>query len=325
MISCSSRYRKEFCQGLEVDVSAFANSETTKDGKALWFLEDGEPLGFIPHNKQITTYGSQPFSNRWPSSLAGIVGNKEVLTSLAEPLITNVIPRPIVLYGSRGTGKTSVAQIYAAKCLCCYFEFNSCFFSACKDCERYFHSTHFTNVDCASLEIPEIKRRITRRYPNILTFGSRTVIFIDEMNYDKAEIISRHLTRVVEEIDNLVVLICCNEGIGQLDFGLTTRAIKFKFNEPEVVELTSWLYKYAASENIHISLFNAFTIVKCIQPERIPRDALKHLQRLFGIKASSYNDRLVKLFSLEEGDIEKLKDDFSEQEADCQKELENWE
>lgn len=325
MIARSGRYQKDFFQGLEVDVSAFANSRTTREDKTLGFLEEGEPLGFIPHNQQITTHRPQPFSNRWPMSLGGVVGNKDVLTSLAEPLVTNVIPRAIVFHGSRGIGKTSVAQIYAAKCSCCYFEFNSCFFSACQSCKRYFQSAQFINVDCASLEVPEIKRRITRRYPNVLTFSNRTVIFIDEMNYDKAEPISRHLTRFIEDVNDVVVLVCCNEGIGELDFGLKTRAIQFKFKEPEVVELTSWLYRYGVSENIHISLFNAYTIARCIQPERIPRDALKHLQRLFGIKESAYNDRLAKLFSLEDHHIGQLKCAFSEQEAEINDELENWE
>jgi replication-associated recombination protein RarA len=318
MVSRSNGFQKKLFEDLQVDKVDFANSRE---------LKEGETPGFIYSSTAAdgdAKLSNKPFSNVWPKSFSEIVGNQSVITRLAETLAVQMVPRVTIFHGLRGVGKTSIGQICARKYACGYFDINSCLFSSCWSCSRH-NSTWFTNIDCARTESSDIKKNILQHANPFFMHAERRVFFLDEMNYKKANDISVFLTRFVEDAYDVVFLVACNnEGVGELDLGLRTRAVLFKFEEPGVFELTSWLYKYAHSVKIPISLFNAYTIVKSIRPEGIPREALKQLVELYKRNPSCFDDRLEETFSLKGEKIAGLKARFSKEEAACQKELENW-
>jgi len=318
MISRSVHFQNKVFEKLQGYSSTLANSGTT---------EDGEPLGFIPSSKEVATLESQPFPNQWPTSFKDVVGQKKTLMFFARTLATQSPPRVAIGSGFRGIGKSSMLPIYGVKCACYYFHFKSCFFASCRDClHDGWSAFQNSTIDCARVEVADIQKMLNKyRYPPCWPHSNKHIIFFDELNHDKTVPISILLTKFVEETRDLVVLIACNEGISKIDYGLLARAVPLEFKVPEIVEITSWLCRYGFSVNIPLSLFHAFIIAKCIQPERIPREALKQLEMLRGVPSGYFDDVLMEIFSIDRRHIKELAELFSEHyEADCKKELENW-
>lgn len=307
MIKRSARFQEQFLEELQIDISAFANSE------ARGFVED-------PALKENEKYRQNCFIGCQPTSVDEIVGHKEIVNMLTEWTCTGRYPLSLILSGVRGIGKTTLLEIFATKGTCVDFK-TECFFAPCRKC---LHRPWTKILDCARYEISTIKKHLDINTSYLFSTRSN-IIFLDELNYSKASEISIFITRSIETAHDSHLFISCNEGIKDIDPGLKTRSTHIELLPPSLVEITAWLYKYAISENIQISPLDAFTICKSIKPERIPREALKKLELLYGIKPEAYKTRLRMILNLNEDDIYELTDNFDCYKEAIEKELEEWE
>lgn len=307
MIKRSARFQERFFDELQIDVSAFANSE------ARGFVED-------PSLKEREQYRQNCFIRCQPTSVDEIVGHKGIINMLAEWTCTGRYPLSLILSGARGIGKTTLLEIFATKGTCVDFK-PECFFASCRKC---LHRPYTKILDCARHEVSTIKKQLDLNTSYVFSRKSN-IIFLDELNYSKASDISIFITRRIETAHDAHLFISCNEGIKDIDSGLKTRSTHIELLPPNLSEMTAWLYKYAISENIQISLLDAFIICKSIRPEGIPREALKKLELLYGIKKDAYKIKLRMILNLNNDDIYELTDNFDYYKASIEKELENWE
>lgn len=307
MIKRSARFQEQFLEELQIDISAFANSE------ARGFVED-------PALKENEKYRQNCFIRCQPTSVDEIMGHRQIVNMLAEWTCTGRYPLSLILSGARGIGKTTLLEIFATKGTCVDFK-PECFFASCRKC-LYHPWTKI--IDCARLEISTIKKHLDLNTSYLFSRRSN-IIFLDELNYNKASEISIFITRRIETAHDAHLFISCNEGIKDIDPGLKTRSTHIELLPPSLSEMTAWLYKYASFEKIHISLLDAFIICKSIRPEGIPREALKKLELLYGIKPEAHKIKLRMILNLNDDDIYELTDNFDCYKESIEQELENWE
>ena len=176
-----------------------------------------------------------------PTSFDGVVGQEHITTSLKNQIKNDAISHAYLFCGTRGTGKTSIAKIFA-KSINCENPVNG---SPCGKCATCVALNDPSNLDILEIdaasnnrvdEIRELREKV--KYPPVN--GKYKVYIIDEVHMltDSA---FNALLKTLEEPPKHVVFILATTEVQKLPATILSRCLRFDFKLVGLTDLENHL------------------------------------------------------------------------------------
>ncbi len=188
-----------------------------------------------------------------PKSFKDVIGQQHIVRTIQNQITTNRVSHAYLFCGTRGTGKTSTAKIFA-KAINCMSPEEGGPCNKCISCEAI-NSSRTMNVieiDAASNNgvdnIREIREEV--KYPP--TEGNYKVYIIDEVHMLSTGAFNA-LLKTLEEPPNHVVFILATTDPQKIPPTILSRCQRFDFKRITQQQMTEKLKQYMSEENINIS------------------------------------------------------------------------
>lgn len=184
-----------------------------------------------------------------PKTFDEVIGQDYIIRTLQNQIKMDKISHAYLFCGSRGTGKTSTAKIFAKAINC----LNSRNGSPCGECETC-KALDGTNIDVLEIdaasnngvdEIRDLREKV--KYPPVV--GKYKVYIIDEVHMLSPSAFNA-LLKTLEEPPKHVVFILATTEVHKLPATILSRCLRFDFKLVSVEELSALLRKVLQVENI---------------------------------------------------------------------------
>ncbi len=184
-----------------------------------------------------------------PQVFEDVVGQEHIIQTLVNQIKMNKISHAYLFTGSRGTGKTSTAKIFARAINCV----NTKNGSPCGECEVC-KSLEKTNIDVLEIdaasnngvdEIRDLREKV--KYPPVV--GKYKVYIIDEVHMLSTSAFNA-LLKTLEEPPSHTVFVLATTEVHKLPATILSRCIRFDFRLVPLDDLTGLLKKVLDTENI---------------------------------------------------------------------------
>jgi len=184
-----------------------------------------------------------------PQNFSEVIGQKHIVQTLINQIHKDKIGHAYLFCGSRGTGKTSIAKIFARAMNCTNPE-NGDACGKCDVCKALTtNNIDILEIDAASNngvdEIRDLREKV--KYPPIN--GKYKVYIIDEVHMLSPNAFNA-LLKTLEEPPKHVVFILATTEVHKLPATILSRCMRFDFKLLGVDELVGLLAKILRSENI---------------------------------------------------------------------------
>ena len=234
-----------------------------------------------------------------PSNFSNVVGQDVVVEVLINSIKSNHISHAYLFAGPRGTGKTSIAKIFAKAVNCQNFTNDIC--DGCQNCE--FLKTNDSDVieiDAASNNGVEEIRSIRDNVKLLPTFCKFKVYIIDEVHMLSTGAFNA-LLKTLEEPPKHVIFILATTEPNKIPLTILSRCQRFDFNKID-----------------NFSLINRLNFVLQNEEKKLPEDIINHIADISdgGLRdAINLLDQVLSISSdsLSIEDIDKLSGKVSKQ------------
>lgn len=187
-----------------------------------------------------------------PSTFEDVVGQEVVVKTLTNAILSNRVAHAYLFCGPRGTGKTSIARIFA-KTLNCLNPVDN------KPCGKCAHCIDMENtnpmdvieIDAASNRKVEDARDLLERVYYAPSIGKNKIYIIDEVHMLTKEAFNTLLKTLEEPPENLIFILATTESHKVLET-IVSRCQKFDFRRITVKDIENRLKYVAKQENINI-------------------------------------------------------------------------
>lgn len=178
-----------------------------------------------------------------PKKFDEVIGQDHIIKTLKNQIAMDKVGHAYLFCGSRGTGKTSTAKIFAREINCCCGGKNECGF--CKDVS----TLDVLEIDAASNngvdEIRDLREKV--KYPPV--DGKYKVYIIDEVHMLSPSAFNA-LLKTLEEPPKHAVFILATTEVHKLPATILSRCMRFDFKLVSVADLSDLLKKVFDSEGI---------------------------------------------------------------------------
>jgi len=253
-----------------------------------------------------------------PQKFNEIIGQEHIVQTLCGAIESDQIGHAYIFAGTRGTGKTSIARIFA-KAVNCQNRKGSEPCGECRVCKEMTAGNFLDliEIDAASNrgidDIRDLREKI-RFSPNI---GKYKIYIIDEVHMLTTDAFNA-LLKTLEEPPAHAIFILATTEIHKIPATILSRCQRFDFRKIEPGKMFLGIKKIANEENIKISEENLRKIVGL--SEGSLRDALSSLDQLNsfsngvissdileGVLGYSREEQLIEILELiHEGDIRQV-------------------
>lgn len=174
-----------------------------------------------------------------------IVGQEATVQSLKNALLTNKIAHAYLFSGPRGTGKTSLARLFA-KALNCEEGLGS-ICNKCENCLAINNSSHpdVFEIDAASNSGVDQVRNLIEQVKYLPTLGKYKVYIIDEVHMMTKEAFNALLKTLEEPPQNVVFILCTTDPYKVLPT-ILSRCQRYnltKIDQPDLIKLLTKILK----------------------------------------------------------------------------------
>ncbi len=185
-----------------------------------------------------------------PGTFDGVIGQEHITTSLKNQIKNDAISHAYLFCGTRGTGKTSVAKIFA-KSINCENPVNG---SACGKCSTCLALNDASNLDILEIdaasnnrvdEIRELREKV--KYPPVN--GKYKVYIIDEVHM-LSDSAFNALLKTLEEPPKHVVFVLATTEVQKLPATILSRCLRFDFKLVGLEDLEQHVKNIFKQENI---------------------------------------------------------------------------
>ena len=184
-----------------------------------------------------------------PRTFDEVIGQDHIITTLKNQIKLDKISHAYLFTGSRGTGKTTTAKIFAKAINCT----NSSDGSPCLECETC-KALDKTNIDVLEIdaasnngvdEIRDLREKV--KYPPVV--GKYKVYIIDEVHMLSTSAFNA-LLKTLEEPPTHTVFILATTEVHKLPATILSRCIRFDFKLVSVEDLSAILRKILKEEGV---------------------------------------------------------------------------
>ncbi|MBE7082370.1 MAG: DNA polymerase III subunit gamma/tau [Clostridiales bacterium] len=185
-----------------------------------------------------------------PRTFDEVVGQEHITETLKHQVMANSVSHAYLFTGSRGTGKTSTAKIFA-KAVNCPHSKNG---SPCFECDVCKALDSESNVDILEIDaasnnrVDEI-RDIREKVKFLPVNGKYKVYIIDEVHMLTDQAFNA-LLKTLEEPPEHIIFILATTEVHKLPATILSRCMRFDFRLVPVPTLMNLVKKVFASENI---------------------------------------------------------------------------
>lgn len=186
-----------------------------------------------------------------PDTFEGVVGQTHIVQTLKNAIKTGKVAHAYLFHGPRGTGKTSLAKIFAAAINCEKVEVAPC--HECRNCRLIDaeQTADIVELDAASNNgVDEIRllREYVRYAPTDLAYK---VYIIDEVHMLSMAAFNA-LLKTLEEPPMQVVFILATTEVHKIPQTIISRTQRFDFKKIAESDIKMYLKKVAELEGVHI-------------------------------------------------------------------------
>ena len=187
-----------------------------------------------------------------PNNFEAVFGQDHITKTLKNQIKENAIGHAYLFTGVRGTGKTSVAKIFARAINCESDENRPC--NECDTCVSILkgRSTNVIEIDAASNNGVDNIRDIREEVKYSPSSGKYKVYIIDEVHMLSIGAFNAML-KTLEEPPKHVVFILATTDPAKIPSTIHSRVLRFDFKRIKTEVLASNIKEYAQKENINIS------------------------------------------------------------------------
>jgi len=212
-----------------------------------------------------------------PKTFGEMLGQEIVVEILKNSINNNKISHAYLFCGSRGTGKTSMARIFAQ-------EIGS-------------HEDDIFELDAASNNSVDYIRTLTEASQSS-TFGSRYKIYILDEAHMLSKAAANALLKTLEEPPSHVIFILATTDKHKLPSTIISRCLEINFKTPDIESLTNLISFIAKKEDFKIEKESSKLIAKFGKGSY--RDAIGVLEKIIAYVGEDNNKNII------HKDIEKI-------------------
>ncbi len=244
----------------------------------------------------------QAFYNKYrPQTFDEVVGQKAVVTTLKNAIAEDKIAHAYLFCGPRGTGKTTMARLFAKALDCKEGLGHQC--NHCDSCEKITHGQHpdVIEIDAASNSTVDSVRQLIENVSYQPLLSRYKVYIIDEV-HNMSDSAFNALLKTIEEPPSFVIFILATTDPQKVLPTILSRVQRFDFSKVRDDDLIKNMKRVL--DNEHITYEDDALRLICSLSDGGVRDSLSLLDKVVSycgddIKAKDVND-LLGLLSLDE-------------------------
>ena len=226
-----------------------------------------------------------------PAKFSEVVGQEYIVKTLLNAIKINKIAHAYLFAGPRGTGKTTIAKLFAKAINCENFNEEAC--DQCNNCRAYLENNHpdIIELDAASNNSVDDIRQIVEQAPYAPLIGKYKVYIIDEVHMLSTSAFNA-LLKTLEEPPAHVIFILATTDPQKVIPTVLSRCQRYNFSKITTYDIQRRTKEILDQENIPYEQKAIDEIARLAEGGM--RDALSILEQCL-----SYNEKEVTLEDVE--------------------------